>query len=354
MAAVDLIRNAGRVAGFTCGRFLRVKGLSLLTGDPPEHYIRAEWSDTATIKSAVSAVTVDSDALATVRADLLDILRPLPILTRLGVEPKPLGLPTLAIVGGGDAAWVPEGAAIAVNGQGVVRIPGLRPHRVGAIDVLTRESLLGPLRFDQFIGRNLAIRVARALDRAFIDPANDGSDHAPAAITAPSSDLPSVSASGDAVADIAALLAIFEGDLLSARFITHPITAVQIGAQFEGSGTDTRLGVAGGVLCGIPVITSQSVPRDSSGSIVTLVDTSAIDVAIDVADIDVSVEGTIVMDDAPTMDATTPTGADAGTQHLVSLWQCNSAAAMATALADWQVKRSGAVAVLTGAAYGAS
>lgn len=349
MAAVDLIRTAGRVAGFTVGRFLRAKGLSVLTGDPPERFIRDEWSDAATIKAAVGAVGVDSDALATVRADLLDILRPLPILTRLGVEPKPFDLPTLAIVGGGDAAWVPEGAAIAVNGQGVVRIPGLRPHRVGAIDVLTRESLLGPLRFDQFIGRNLAIRVARALDRAFIDPANDGSDHAPAAITAPSSDLPSVSASGDAVADIAALLALYEGDLLAARFVMHPITAVEIGAAFEDA-TDTRLGVAGGVLCGIPVIASQSVPRDSSGSVVTLVDTSALDIALAVEDIDVSVEGTIIMDDAPVMDSTTPTG---GTT-MVSLWQTNSVALKAYALADWQVKRSGAVAVLTGAAYGAS
>jgi hypothetical protein len=79
------------------------------------------------------------------------------------------------------------------------------------------------------------------------------------------------------------------------------------------------------------------VPADS------LIDASGIAADGGPVNVDVSSQATIAMDDAPTMDATTPTPAT-----ITSMWQTNSAAFLATAILGAQPLRGNAVAVVTG------
>src|SRR5690606_30819715 len=126
VAAVEILKSyarADRAPGFSCGRYFRCKGLSLLDcSTPPEAFVSSQWDDYSVVKGSVGAVP-DDGARELVQADFLALLRPLPILTRLGIEYRPFGRPTIGLVGGNDAAWIPEGASIPVNGQSLEKLP---------------------------------------------------------------------------------------------------------------------------------------------------------------------------------------------------------------------------------------
>jgi hypothetical protein len=89
---------------------------------------------------------------------------------------------------------------------------------------------------------------------------------------------------------------------------------------------------------------------DSSGSPIVLVNADDVFLADDgQVVIDASREASLQMDDTPTNDATTGTGAS-----MVSMFQTNSVALRAERIINWKKRRAGAVAMIVAAAYNAA
>src|SRR5690606_259187 len=106
-----------------------------------------------------------------------------------------------------------------------------------------------------------------------------------------------------------------------------------------------NLTITGGSIGGVPVLVSNYVPNDSSGSLFILAFASEIYLSDDgQVGIDISREATIVMDD----DATaTPT-----ISQVVSMFQTNQLAIRAERYVNWSKRRPQAVAYLSSVNWG--
>lgn len=349
-SALDLADSAP-ATGFLSGRFLKSLGLTSNRTEAVQFASAQSWCEVSRIKSALSSGDVGSGDLAAVMADFWDVARPMSVLGRLpGLVLRPFRQKAITPTTGAIAAFHAEGDAIPVSGLRFALLAGLHERFVTAIDVATREALQRTAGLDRFIAIPLARSLATEIDREFLDPNNDGSGAAPRSIThATSSDgAIHVPATGDAKADFEALFSAYAGDLTTAALVMHPLTAVGLAFTAADWG-DTELGARGGRVLGLPAICSESVPMDSSGGLVVLVDVGALDAAAEVTVLDSSDQGTIEMTNPPTGNSITPTGS-----QTVSLWQTGSVAFKATAVTDWAMRRPGSVAVLTAASYAGS
>lgn len=270
-------------------------------------------------------------------------LRRIPFRTALGISTAP-----------GAGYWVGEGLAKPLTSFNVNKT-FLEPLKCANIVVLTEELLRSSAYSAEALVRDeMTNALVQLIDTAFIDPSNSGvSNVKPAAIT---NGADSIAAEGagdgdDIRLDIRSLVQKFinannegtsvvlvmrTGDALAAAMLTNAL----------GQPEFSDIGINGGTIAGLPVITSQSVP---SGNIVA-VQPSEIYFADDGGFmVDVSREASLLMtDDANgNMNSTTPTGAS-----LVSMFQTNSVAFRAERILNWSLRRSTAVAYLTGAAWG--
>src|SRR5690606_28200992 len=76
----------------------------------------------------------------------------------------------------------------------------------------------------------------------------------------------------------------------------------------------------GGTLAGLPVFTSQYIPTESEGSVVMLIKGDEIFLGDEGGiQMKASDQASLVMDDSPSSNSTTPTAA-----QVVSMWQTNS------------------------------
>jgi hypothetical protein len=237
------------------------------------------------------------------------------------------------LTGGTVASWVQEGKAIPVNKASFDNV-GLEPCKVAGITVATDETLQAVPDIEAQLFGDLTRAVVDVLDRDLLDPANAGS----AGVTPPSitNGVAPIVATSDPAVDLAALVAAFGGDLLSSYFVMRPETAVALAA----TGNFPDLGARGGEAIGLPVLTSRNAPIES----VILVDPTGFMVAYDEAiQLEASRQGTLQMDDAPTMSSVPPSPT-----NVVSLWQANSRALRAIANVAWEEARPGGVAMLQG------
>jgi hypothetical protein len=105
------------------------------------------------------------------------------------------------------------------------------------------------------------------------------------------------------------------------------------------------IGAKGGVLLGLPVITSANVPvRAVTGdpSYIVLLDASAVALADDgESRLNVSLNASVQLDDA----------AAPGAQNLASLWQLGLLGIRAERIVNWKLRRAGFVQVLDGVTY---
>lgn len=236
------------------------------------------------------------------------------------------------LTSGAVAAWVQEGKAIPVIKANFDNA-GMEPCKVAAITVSTEEALSAAPGIEGQLFDDLTRAVVDTLDRDFLDPANSGvSGVTPPSIT--NGITPVAATSGDPAADLAALVAAFGGDLLSSYLIMQPDVAVSLAV----TGKFPDLGVRGGEAIGLPVLTSRMAPIES----VILFDPTGFMVAYDEEVlVESSGQGTLQMDDAPTMSSAAPTPT-----NTVSLWQADSRAFRAVENVAWSEARSGGVAML--------
>jgi hypothetical protein len=217
----------------------------------------------------------------------------------------------------------------------------LEPRKICGIVPLSQELVRarGPAA-EAAISETLLAAATRMLDDAFLNPAAaEVTEISPASITF---GLGSLSSAGDPASDVQQLVAATELDLTDAVLLMAPDVAVAAAASLLGAGTG--LGVRGGTLFGLPVLTSKALADN-----VVLVHASRIALAEDpdVA-VDVSEQATLEMTASPTQDGTEGTGA-----QLVSLWQTNSAAIRLTRSINWERTHNSTVLLVSGVEYGA-
>lgn len=364
-AVVKSIKNEEPGIGFAKFALAMYAG----KGDPTsakafaEHKFADDVRLQSVMKAAVAAGTTTSPTWAgnlvdyqNLSAEFIEFLRPRTIVGQFGTN----GIPSLRRVpfnsripgktSAGRAQWVGEGYRKPVTAAGYDAVT-MKWAKIAAISVVTEElERFSDPAIVQLTRDDLADAVVERMDEDFVDPlkaAGTGASESPASITNGVTPIPSTGTDADGIrADIAALWAVADNTNLptgSAVYITDAKTARALSLLRNPLGTREFPGVrvnGAGDLDGTPIIISNYVPSDSSGSLFILAFASEIYLADDgQVNIDISREATIFLDDAAA--TSTPTAA-----QLVSMFQTNQLAVRAERYVRWQKRRPQAVAYL--------
>ena len=361
--------------GVGFAKFAKILVVSKMNNLNPVDVAKTRYPDDQRIqnvaKAAVSAATTSDASWAgalvgdesAVFADFVEFLRPMTILGRFGtggipsLRTVPFRVPLIGQTSGGQGYWVGEGKAKPLTKFDFSRTT-LEPLKVANIAVMSEEVLrYSSPGADVLIRDQLAQALAERMDIDFIDPAKAAvAGISPASIT---NGVTPISASGTGTADDvrADLRSLYQNFIAanntpsSAVLIMNGTTALALSLMVNALGQPEfpSVSMSGGTLNGVPVIVSEYIPTDSTGSIVIMANAGDIYMGDEGGVmVDMSREASLEMDDAPTHDSDTPTGTS-----LVSLWQTNSVAMRAERFINWKLRRESAVAYLTGVNWGA-
>jgi HK97 family phage major capsid protein len=320
------------------------------------------------MKTAVAAGTTGNATWAgnlvdarNLQSEFLEFLRPRTIVGRFGTD----GLPSLRRIpfnvrisgktAAGAAQWVGEGYRKPVTKSGYAAAEH-KWAKIAGISVVTEElARFSDPSIQMLVRDDLAEAVIERMDIDFINPAKaagTGASASPASVTNGVTPIPSTATSDEeaitqeinslwAVADetnLPATSAVYITDVRTVRGLIGLRTAL-------GARAFPNLTITGGSIGGVPVLVSNYVPNDTSGSLFILAFASEIYLSDDgQVGIDISREATIVMDD----DATaTPT-----IGQVVSMFQTNQLAIRAERYVNWSKRRPQAVAYLSSVNWG--
>jgi HK97 family phage major capsid protein/HK97 family phage prohead protease len=324
------------------------------------------------LKAAIAAGTTTDATWAaplveynTMTGEFIELLRPATIIGRIpGLRRVPFNISMPRQTSGSSVAWVGEGKAKPLS-KGAFDTVTLRWAKAAGIVVLTDELV----RFsnpsaEALVRQDLIEAMAVFLDRQFVDPSvAEVANVSPASIT---NGVVARPASGT---DIEAVYADFE--YLFAQFLAANLSmagAVIIMTEQQamrlsmmrnalGQREFPDVNSAGGVLFGLPVITSEnalatedaaSPQQYEAGGLIILAKASEIMLADDgQVMLDASREASVQMDSEPAEPTTDST-------VLVSLWQRNMVGLKAERWINWKKRRSAAVQYITGANYSAA
>jgi HK97 family phage major capsid protein len=280
--------------------------------------------------------------------DFVEYLRERTLVGQISDRLRRLPFDTQVLVQGsaGSAKWVKEGNAKPLTKWSYTRTK-LAPLKVAAIAAATKETLArASVAADALLRDELARACGSAIDTTFISDAAAVNDESPAGI------LNSVSAQtlgGDGTiagirADIAQMLKALVGNNLSvsgAFWVMPETVAIDLSLVVNEVGQPAFPGIGpnGGTLAGLPVFTSQIVPVESEGPVVALIKGDEIFLGDeDGLQVSISDQASLVMDDAPSMNSTSPTAA-----QVVSLWQTNSVGFLVERFINFAKRRAEAV-----------
>lgn len=340
-----------------------VKSLIAAGGDLENalHYAQSQKSfrDTPAVaeilKANIDAMSGVSNPtlIAAPGADLLTLVRPGEIIGKIaGPHRIPFDVLLNTQSGSATAHWVGEGKPAPLTAQSYgtqIKLPRLKVIAMGAVSGELARSPTADAEAE--LSRDLSGAGVQASDEAFIDPSNSGiANVKPAAVTYGA---PTFASSGNTAPFIAAdITEKLVGTLVDAGstlqfgvLIMHTITAAWIsGLTTSGGGRAfPDINVRGGLLMGMPVITSASVPRVGSplSGYIILLDGSRIWIADEgQMTLDVSTQATVEMKDDPTNDAVTPTATT-----MTSAFQTGTVIVRSTRILNFKAA-SGAAAVL--------
>ncbi len=321
--------------------YIRMKAAQFGGGGSPElinTFAAARWNDGFAISKAAQAALTTGDIGISEAVEFSGAVREKSIVGGIvGTRPVPLNKLMLARTNGATGFWVSEAAPVPLL-KPVLAGSMLTAKKVAAIICTTAEALrVESPAAEAVLQADLETGCIGALDTAFLDPTNAGNDAMPAAVT---HSAPTIDSTSDAVADLKALIAAFEGDLSSSYLVSDPTTAAALALVrgANGSFLFPDAGPRGGSVLGIPLLVSRFSPRNSSGGQVALVDASGIALAMEGIELSQSDQTSLVMADTPTSPAT-----------MVSMFQTNTVALKAVIRANWENQRVGGVALITGA-----
>jgi HK97 family phage major capsid protein len=292
--------------------------------------------------------------------DFIEYLRPKTILGQFGVgnipglRMVPFNIHIRGQTSGGAGYWVGQGKAKPLT-KVDFNDTYLGWSKAAAIAVLSEDLLRFSNPSAETLVRDaLGEAIIARLDTDFVDPTKIAvANVSPASITQGSTTHHSAGATAaDCRADIATLMGGFISANISpttAVWIMQATTALQLSLLRNAFGQREfpDITMNGGMLEGVPVITSQYVPNESGGAMMILVNASDIWLADDGAvTIDASREASLEMSDAPANDAGAPTAA-----QMVSMFQTNSVALRAERFINWQKRRAAAVQIIDDVSY---
>lgn len=328
--------------------------------------IAKQWTDTPEVeqvlKAAVAAGTTTDATWAaplvpyqTMSNELIELLRPATLVGRMtGLRSVPFNVRIPGQTQGSTVAWVGETAPKPVSALAFEDIT-LRFNKLAGIVVISDElARLSTPSAEAIIRGDLVAQIAQFTDDSFINPAYAAvTDVRPASVTNTATSIPASGTDADALrTDVRALYSTFIAANMStagAIWVMTSTQAMAIGMMLNPLGQPEfpGIGAEGGTLLGLPVLTSEVVPSDSSGSIIVLVKQSEILLADEGGvTVDVSREASLQMNSTPDNPTTAAT-------VMTSLWQNNLLGIRAERMITWRKRRAQAVAYISGANYGA-
>lgn len=314
-----------------------------------------KWDNNELVaKAIVGSLTSDGvpHIAQAVAQDLLGLVPPFSVVARLQgfrrVPPRTsLVTQTNGAVGYWGDSYASGGAAIPASRGGFSRFAGIAERRVSALSVVTQElALSGTPGTDETIATDLARALGIAVDSAFLNPLSSGSPAtSPASVTSSGrifTATPGASPTVDQVdADLEALIrALHDGgsDLTNATWCVNTLTATRLSRVRGTGGAPAYPGITakGGVLLGLPCLTSPNIARAGSPSpglsYLSLIDASRIWMTDrDEVAFSASTQALIEMLDNPVADASAGTPAQG-----VSMFQTSSVALKSTRYLNWQ------------------
>jgi len=306
------------------------------------------------LKAAVTGQSMSDAFVATPAAvDFADFIRPLTIIGKLtGLRRTPARTRMISATSGSTAYWAGEAQPRPISKM-TLSGSTLEALSVVAMLVVTQELIQSSSPdAEPILSRDLAAAAVQAMDAAFVDSSNAGiAGVKPAAVT---NGVTTIHSSGSTLANIDAdlqliieALAAAGSDLTFATWVVRPRTAVYL-STLRGSGgalAYPQMGVRGGVLAGLPCITSAASPSDAGspalGGEIVLLDPSQI-VVVDSGDgsIEASTQASIAMADNPGSPASQ-----------VSAFQTNSTILKTVRFVNWQACRPGVAQVIDRVGY---
>lgn len=327
--------------------------------------IAKQWTDTPEVeqvlKAAVAAGTTTDATWAAplvpyqqMSNELIELLRPETIVGKMSqLRQVPFNVRIPGQTQGSTVNWVGETKPKPVSALAFEDIT-LRFNKIAGIVVISDElARLSTPSAEAIIRGDLVAQIAQFTDDSFINPAYAAvTDVRPASVTNTATVIPATGTDADALrADVRALYATFIAANMStagAVWIMTSTMAMAIGMMMNPLGQPEfpSIGATGGTLLGLNVIVSETVPSDSSGSIIVLAKQSEILLADEGGvTVDVSREASVQMNSTPDDPATAAT-------VLTSLWANNLLGIRAERMITWRKRRPQAVAYISGAAYG--
>lgn len=284
--------------------------------------------------------------------DFVEYLRPRTLVGRIpGLRSVPFNVPLVGQTSGGAGYWVGEGQAKPLT-QWAYGTNILQPLKVANIAVITEELLKrASVAADTMIRDELVRALQERLDIDFVDPAKAAvAGVSPASIT---NSVTGIASSGNDAAAVRADIAALMAGFLAANnvpstgvYLMRTDTALMLSMMQNPLGQTEfpGVGMQGGTFMGLPALVSDYVP---SGTVI-LVNASDVYFADEGGfDLAMSREASLQMDNAPTMNSTTPTAT-----ATVSMFATNSVAFRAERHLNWAKRRPGAVQMLTGVNWG--
>lgn len=328
--------------------------------------IAKQWTDTPEVeqvlKAAVAAGTTTDATWAAplvpyqqMSNELIELLRPETIVGKMSqLRRVPFNVRIPGQTQGSTVNWVGETKPKPVSALAFEDIT-LRFNKIAGIVVISDElARLSTPSAEAIIRGDLVAQIAQFTDDSFINPVHAAvADVRPASVTNTATVIPASGTDADALRnDVRALYATFIQANMSTAGAVWVMTSTQamaIGMLMNPLGQPEfpGIGATGGTLLGLDVIVSETVPSDSSGSIIVLVKQSEILLADEGGvTVDVSREASVQMNSTPDDPQTAST-------ILTSLWANNLLGIRAERMITWRKRRAQAVAYISGANYGA-
>ncbi len=366
LSAVRLATNVPKGIAFT--RLLGAKYLARQHQQSPVDIAKSMWPDMPELETVLrTAVTVGNTTDSTNAAPLvvyqnmasefIDLLRAETIIGRIpGLRRVPFNISVPRATGDPSVNWVGEGKVKPVSSMAFDSLT-LGFAKVAGIVPITMELMkFSNPAAEGLIRDALIAAIAYLTDRDFLDPTKAvQTGVSPASVTNGVTPVTSTGTTADALRDdLGSLLANYLAANMSISGLVLVMTAQQamrIGLLRNALGQKEfpDMGIGGGTLEGIPVITSENIvgtggsPTD--GGLIVALNAPEILLADDGGvDIDVSTEASIQME-------TTPDSPAVASTVLTSLWQHNMVGIRAERMINWVKRRSGAAQFIQYAKY---
>lgn len=352
-----------RAAGHNVGRF--AQALAIAKGDPlhAREFARRNFSMDSGVavealeqlcKGSVAAMGTTGDTAplmlpATLASEFVGLVAPATVLGRLGVRTMPMNVKIARADEGVGAAWIGESLAIPVSKMSFTSL-ALSYAKAGSLVVVTNElaSDSSP-KAAAVIASDMARATARFVDIAFLSGAAAIANVRPAGIANGAEVFNSSgNAAADVLADVKAMIAFFtanEMPLSGSTFILSERVALEWSTLFTSAGSFLfpNLGVNGGSILGVPVLTTATaLPAVNSPNEETalLIHADSIMVGDSGVTIDISGSASVEMESVPT--------GPVETTIMTSLFQHDLVGLRAIRFMSWAARRANAVALLNG------